>query len=329
VDLDRIDTGSLRLLPLAYHNLTRLGVDPASLGRIRGVYRQAWYKNHLIIGRLADLLVVFRQAGLDTLVLKGVPLGLMYYQDVALRPMADADVLVPANRAAEALEIIRAAGWAAKDDPLEWPPRFSASRAFSNPLGLELDLHCHVLHECLDAGADDDFWAAARPITIGGATTLALCPADQLLHVIAHGFRRSTVPPVRWVADAVTVIRASGRGLDWDRLIAQARQRRLTRIVGASLAYVAASFDVPVPAAVIRVLEKSPASINERLERWARTRPSALRAGVEAWSEYVRAAGREPQWSGPFGFVRYAKDRLGVRTLRALVSAAAAKAPSA
>ena len=69
VALDRIDAGSLRLLPLAYHNLTRLGVDPASLGRIRGVYRQAWYRNHLIIGRLADLLVVFRQAGLDTLVL--------------------------------------------------------------------------------------------------------------------------------------------------------------------------------------------------------------------------------------------------------------------
>ena len=325
VDLDRIDAGSFRLLPLAYHNLTRLGVDPVSLGRIRGVYRQAWYKNHLIIGRLADLLVVCRNAGLDTLVLKGVPLGLAYYKDVALRPMVDADVLVPVARAVDALEIVRAAGWVAKDAPLVWPPRFTASRAFANPLGLELDLHCHVLHECLDPNDDDDFWAASRPIAIGGRRRRALCPADQLLHVIAHGFRRSTVPPVRWVADAVTVIRASP-DLDWDRLIAQARKRRLTRIAAASLAYVAGSLEAPIPAAVIQTLDRAPASVTERLERWSRSRPGVVRMGVETWSEYVRAAGREPQWHGPLGFARYARDRAGVRTWRGLVSVAAAKA---
>ena len=324
-DLDAIDAGSLRLLPLVYRNLTRAGVDPGSLGRLRGVYRQTWYRNQLMIGHLANVIRALDAAGIETLVLKGVPLALAWYGEAAVRPMADADLLIPSARALEALDVLRAAGWAPRGEPLGWPPRFTGSRAFANAHGLEMDLHTHVLHDCLEPDADGDFWAAARPIVVGGAATRMLCPADQLLHVIVHGFRRSTVPPVRWVADAITVIRRSGADLDWPRFASQTVRRRFRPVAASALDYLRAGFGVDVPARIPGVIPPAGISIAERLEYWSRVQPGRVQLGVEAWCEYRRAAGRESHWSGPLGFVRYVKDRLGVDDVRRLPSAAAAK----
>ena len=325
VDLDAIDGGTLRLLPLLYKNVTKLGVDDPSLGRLRGVYRQTWYRNQLIVGRIADLLRAFKTAGIETLVLKGVPLALRYYKDVAVRPMADADILIPSARARDALAVVNAAGWTPRDATATWPPRFTASQSFGDRLGLELDLHAHVLHECLSAEADDDFWACAEPLVVGGALTRALAPIDQLLHTIAHGHRRSTVPPIRWIADVVAIVRSCPGELDWDRLLAQTRVRHLNRIVGHGLRYVRDRFGIDVPARVIAALETAPASVTERMERWARSQPGTTRLVVETWCEYARAEGREPAWTGPLGFLRYTRDRLGADTMWRLPSAAVAK----
>jgi hypothetical protein len=325
-DLDAIDAGSLRLLPLVYRNLTRAGVDPQALGRVRGVYRQTWYRNQLIIGHLAGLIRRLEAAGIDTLVLKGIPLALAYYGEAAVRPMADADLLIPSARAVEAMAVLGAAGWTPRGEPLDWPPRFTGSRAFTNALDLEVDVHVHVLHDCLEPDADQDFWRAARPITVGDAATRMLCAADQLLHVIVHGFRRSTVPPVRWVSDAVTIIRQSGSDLDWPRFVSIVSRRRFGRIASATLAFLRTEFGLDVPPETLRALQRLRPSVDERLEYWSRVRPGRAQLGVEAWCEYRRAAGRESHWSGPLGFIRYIKDRLGVEDLRDLPSAAAAKA---
>jgi hypothetical protein len=323
-DLDAIDAGALRLLPLVYRNLTAHGAAAgASLGRLRGVYRQTWYRNQLVIGRLADLLRQLQEAGIDTLMLKGVPLALAYYGDVAARPMADADVLVRASQGGRAFEMATAAGWRAEGEP--GPSRFTAARALRDGLGIELDLHTHVLHECLGGGDDDVFWDRARPIDVGGVAVRTLAPADQLLHVIVHGCRRATVPPVRWVADAIVVMRASGDELDWSRLVVEARARRLTRILARALRFLRKTFHAPVPEDAIAALAGSPVSITERLECWSRVQPGRPQLLAEAWCEYARARGREPGWRGPLGFVTYLKDRLGVKSVQALSTAAASK----
>jgi hypothetical protein len=306
---DALDGGSTRLLPLLYANLTRLGVTSPLLGRVRGVARQAWYKNQLIVGRVGDVVRASHAAGLSTMVLKGVPLALVYYPHVSARPMADADVLVPPSRAAEALTLIEAEGWHARATPVDWPPRFSASCSFKHDIGVELDLHDHVLHECVAAADDEPFWAAAESIEVGGAPTLMLAPSDQLLHTFAHGFRRSTVPPIRWAADAALVIRGAEARLSWPRLLAQARRCQLTRIVATMLEYLESTLEVPLPPGLLKDLRSAPASAAERLERWSRDRPTPLRLAVEGWCDFRRTQSRDDRWRGPLGFGRYIGDR--------------------
>lgn len=314
-DLDRLDAGSMRLLPLLHRAMTDRGEVSPETRRLRGIYRQTWYRNSLLIGRLAGLIRTLEAEGIPTLVLKGVPLSLGYYKNTALRPMSDADLLVPTARAREVLPIVRAAGWAPRNERDTWPPRFTASRSFAGPLGLDLDLHWHVLHESLGDADDAAFWEAAQPIEVGGVASRMLCPADQLLHIVAHGFRRNTVPPVRWLADATFVIRETP-DFDWPRVVSQARARQLARIAARSLALLKDLLDLPVPEGTLAALESAPHSLAERVECWGREQPGLLRLAAEKWSEFQRSAGREPQWTGPLGFPRFVRDQLGLTLWR-------------
>ena len=49
VDLDRIDFGSFRLLPLLVRNLERLDIELPSSDRLRGIYRRCWYRNQVLL----------------------------------------------------------------------------------------------------------------------------------------------------------------------------------------------------------------------------------------------------------------------------------------
>src|SRR5438445_136412 len=93
-DLDHLDAGSYRLLPQLYQNLHRHGVDEPVLALFRGVYLRTWYENQLRLHQIAGLLRSFRDARIDTIVLKGAALTVLYYKDNGLRPMHDIDLLV-------------------------------------------------------------------------------------------------------------------------------------------------------------------------------------------------------------------------------------------
>ena len=102
VEFDRIDSGSQKLLPLVYANLSAMGVKDSIPGRLKGHYRLAWYKNQMLFRQVAAVLLAFEEAGLEALVLKGVALALQYYQDAGQRPMLDFDILVQPAQARRA-----------------------------------------------------------------------------------------------------------------------------------------------------------------------------------------------------------------------------------
>src|SRR5262249_54557182 len=135
VDLAQIDAGSFRLLPLLYANLTRLGIRSPLSARLRGIHRQAWYRNQVLFRRGAETLRALEGAGIPTLLLKGIPLALLHYRDEAVRPMADADVLVPTQAVTGALAVLRRAGWHPGRTLALWPPKHCASCMFRDEAG--------------------------------------------------------------------------------------------------------------------------------------------------------------------------------------------------
>jgi hypothetical protein len=278
VDIDRLDQGSFRLLPLLYRNLCTHAVTHSLMGKLKGVYRSVWYQNQTLLHSMADLLATLCGAGIQTMVLKGAALTLLHYGDHGLRPMSDFDVLVPTGQAPEATDLLVGRGWTPLLRPLA---RFSEeylsmrpSNEFRDAGGRSFDFHWHVLLECCYPGADDDFWDCAVPVEFHGVPTTAPSPADLLLHVCVHGSRWNSVPPFRWVADGVVV---------------QAGRRRLLLPMANALRYLRDLLDAPVPIDVLRAMENAPLSRTERAEYRASTHPPGLLGDLRRnWFLYLR-----------------------------------------
>ena len=321
VDLDALDFGSHRLLPLLHRNL--LGrVDDPRMPKYKGVYRYNLVKNRLLVHAAHPVLQAFHAAGIETLLLKGVALVLRYYQDPGLRPMDDFDVLVPAAHATAAMGILRDHGWTPLlDKPEQWIP-IRHSTPFRDVTGRQIDLHWHVMWECWRGNADDEFWRAARAGDIEGLPTRTLDPTDQLFHVCVHGAEWNEIPPIRWVADATTVIRAAKGGIDWSRLVAHARHRRVTGPLQDCLAYLREALDEPVPIEVVRELRRTPRSWCERVRYRDRRRgpaaPTTREIVSSLWTDGSWLLSSTPARHAPLALARFVQNRWKVPSLRRL-----------
>jgi hypothetical protein len=306
---EALDAGSQRLLPLLYRNLKDQNIASAMAEKLKPEYLDTWARNQVLLAKLATLLQSLEAAGIPTLVLKGASLITRFYGDRGLRPMNDLDVLVPTSRATEAVSLLCNLGWRPERKLDESFARFLSvnhGMRLWDTANTELDLHWHLLNECLGPHADDEFWKAATPLGIKGAPTWALCATDELFHTCIHGVRWNPVPPVRWVADAYVMLRG-GAQIDWERLVGQARDRRLILTLRAGLSYLREHFRAPIPAGILEDLVGLTVSREEALEWRSRlNRPGwTLRTPPFLWAHYPRVArdtGRPPT---VFGFLAY------------------------
>lgn len=308
VGFDHLDEGSYRMLPLLGNNLQAQGVDHPMIGRLRGIHRRAWYENQMLFRDMEPVLHRFRAAGIECMLLKGAALVLQYYHDVGLRPMRDLDILVPEDQAAAAVRLLRDDGWRVLT---AWPGELTESfRRFRHAIGLEdqsgrqLDLHWHVLYSCCRSGADHDFWVASVPLELHGISLRGLAPSDQFLHVCVHGVAWDEVAPIRWIADAITVLRQSP-GLDWERIMEQTERRRLVLRMRAALHYLASRMEAPIPENVLRSLDALPVTRDEVLEYQRMVRPLDFQEVSDTWRAIYQRHRRSAMTRNPVDFVRF------------------------
>jgi hypothetical protein len=267
--LDRPDEASFRLLPLVHRNLTRQGFCAPEAKILKGIYRQAWLKNQMLLHRTGQVLRELHAAGVQTMVLKGAALSLLHYRDAGLRPMRDVDVLIPCERAQEAADFLARSGWRR----LTWAPeqltdaylRFRHSMCFAHGPNEEFDLHWHPLGLVRDGEADQALWASSVPLEIYGQRTLALDATGQLLHACLHGMAWNSVAPIRWVADAMTILRTADT-IRWEFLVEFARRNRIELFLSPALEYLARTFEAPVPSSALRDMKRTAVSRTDLAE---------------------------------------------------------------
>jgi hypothetical protein len=313
VAFDDVDHGSTRLLPLVYRNLGADAFDAEVAGRLKGLYRRSWSHNQLIFKRAAEAIELLEGAGIETLITKGASLAVLSYDDVGVRPMDDVDVLVPIERTAKAIEVLMAAGWSPDhNDPLAWT-EVHHSLGFAGAESGNVDLHWFSLWQ---PASDEELWRASVPLELAGVATRAPSPADQLLLACVHGTPWSPLPPFRWIADAITVIRSAEEQLDWDQLVVEAEHRRLTVAAGAALEYLSEAFDAAIPPAVLERLRAAPASRHERAAFRAAGQPdSPLRTLRMAWDRYRRLRDLDTGATRPGNFVGFARRFWGLESV--------------
>jgi hypothetical protein len=138
-----------------------------------------------------------------------------------------------------------------------------------------VDLHWHVLHQDLSSFFDRVAWAHAEPLGGRGLPRglLALAPTEQLMHVCLHGVRQDSGANRLWALDALRIVESERTGVDWDRLVHTALQRRLGVALEDALRFVA-SLSPRVPSEALERLGAEPVFQVELLEYRAITRGS-------------------------------------------------------
>jgi hypothetical protein len=259
-------------------------------------YRTTALRNRLLLDALAAVLRALADAGISVIVLKGAALIALVYREPALRPMVDVDVLVHAADRLEARAVLERLGYALSRAETR-PGVLTAHESEielrkPGPHGAAVDLHWSLFDSPHHQYRVDMawFWRTAEPATIGGAPARVLGPVAQLLHLSGHLVLHHQGRGLLWWHDLAEVVHTDGARLDWDTLLAGAREFDLQLPLRRVLVELAAHWEVPVPAPVLeRLRTEHPSRAEARLVAQLGTRPAAGRrfwidlAGMRSW----------------------------------------------
>lgn len=298
---DPLDLDSQRLLPLVYRNLERTA-DPL-VRSLRGVYRYTWMANQRHLLQLKAVVGVLDEAGIPTMMLKGIPLSLAHYRDLGVRHMGDLDVLVPTEHAEAACHLLE--GPPLRLTTTDYDRRYRHllhAAHYHNRQGVDVDLHWNLLVQHNYPGADAAFWAASTPYPLeDGPTSLILSPTHQLYHNLVHGYQWGETSAIRWVADSHVIY--ANHPVDWDALLAVAAQQRMVVPVRHGLELLRREFRLTIPPEVQFRLANLPVSrreqtyfrlLNRRSDNLLMKSVQFLRKNGLAYQLFQRGRARQP-----------------------------------
>ena len=310
INLDCVDTSSLRLLPLLADKLQCLGVKDPAFRKYRGFERRTWVHNHLLFLAAGIALRRLRAAQVPAMTLKGAVLASTYYKTMSLRPMNDLDLMVRPVDGFKALDLLEGLGWRAKPGqlrprtPIEFVVR--AACALEHPANPEVQiiLNWRLFWARLSEEAEIALWERAVWFEISGAECLAPCAADMLLHVCAEGAAWTEVPQVQWIVDAAFLVRSDT--VDWTYFCVQAERLGLSLPLAETLNYLRTVMRVPVPDTVVRKLTKIYVRPIEQLIYESMLQPPGQMNVATAFRIHRHIAQRGlKHLQGPSGYWRY------------------------
>ena len=270
LDLDALDFGSQRVLPLLVKNLSAHGIDDPIMDRFRGVGRFAWLLNQVLINAVRPVLSALNQANTPFVLLKGVAFIASLPKQLPLRAMTDIDLLVHKDDAASAIGILEASGWR----PYYGRAKFVRNELIDRAISCDfqhgqhghLDLHWYVLERNRWPNADAALWSRVKSVELAGEQCYAPCFEDQVLHAFVHGAPWNGIGTIRWVTDSIILLRNKTETFDWNYFLNQCRSRRVAIQARNCLRYLREQLDVPVPDHVMSELHQERVSLVELLE---------------------------------------------------------------
>jgi hypothetical protein len=311
-----LDGGSFRLLPLLCKNLLAHGCTDERMPMLKGIYKQAWCKNQQLFFDVQPLLAMLENAGIQPLLLKGIPLSILYYKDRGARPMSDADILVPFPRARQAIELLKEHQWTPENEAyLEYNLRYGKSMMFHNQAGVEFDLHWYPFFESAHPRYQDIFFENSREVNIGARTQRTLSAEDHLLHVLVHGLKYNPEPPIRWIPDAHHILLEARDEIDWKRFLRLCEQFKVSLSVRQALDYLAQTYHSPLPAEIRQSVHQHPVSLTERwIHNYTISHPDVLPEAFfpriqSLWINYLRLSPHRSLLHHLWGFLGYLRFR--------------------
>jgi hypothetical protein len=309
LDLQTTEDSMFAALPLVFRRLEAAGIDDRDLPRLKGIYRNTWVRNTLLVERLQQTVEAFRAADVHMLLVGSIGTALRYYDTIGLRPTGHLELLVQERELTRAVRALGDAGWSTRGRRRSGP---------AEPLAL-FDGRGSVCLVRTTLAADfvgekqeppeASLWAAAIDLDIGGALAPALCPTDDLLAAIVTGARAKSPPSVQWIVDAAMILRKP-QDVDRERLWRTAVERRQGVRLGDALTYLRDLLGSSLTLDLEPRLERGKASTRERLTyACASWTIFGLGSLSQALGEHLAATTGQSAWATATAVPRFLRDR--------------------
>ena len=183
------------IAPLLFQNVQLLDpngkVPGSAMHLLRQSYVRASFRNQTHLAAVAELLDGFASAKIDIVLLKGAALAPTLYRDPALRPFADIDLLVRADKIDNAKTILQNNGYEIAPELLSenFNRRYHLNLPFVRPTGgpVHIELHWNLIDSFSPISFDHDaLFARAHRASVAGRDALVLSPEDELIYLAAH-----------------------------------------------------------------------------------------------------------------------------------------------
>jgi hypothetical protein len=275
---------ALGLAPLLHHRLETWCVElPESRAQAKLSFaRQAEAARHA--ARRVQLAEILPRLPAIPIVLKGAYLAEAVYPAPGLRPMNDIDLLFqPADLAAVAAALA-GLGYGGKEKSPEVGPgitkhtstfRRGAGAATPNPYVSAGASHMIEPHRSLEESwfglrcdVTPGVWERSQPIEIAGQPARALSAADTLVHLCVHFTYHLIMGAPAFVQLADIGVYLGRASVDWEDVVARARQLRAAGYVYAALRLACGALAAPVPGESLRALgEAAPRRVRAAADR--------------------------------------------------------------
>jgi len=291
--------------PWLYSRLkARFVVPPQSIvEQLREIYLASAARNMGLLHELGKILRAFQAAGIPVIPLKGACLAERVYGDIALRPMADIDLLVRPDDLVQSVGMLRTLGYDSDQpfDPIAAKTGFQDMPPMSKPGSFPVEVHWTLVTPLCHANLHEDelekLWSRATPGTIAGVEALLLSPTDLLLHLCMHMsvHHRFNGISLRNIIDVAEVCRHYESELNWTDFAARADRWEVAGGVHIALQLATEWTDCAVSSDALAELAGAPA--DDAMMGWVKHKvlngtPATLNSQVARLEGSTGAAGK-------------------------------------
>lgn len=294
------------IVPLLYHHFATNGmagcIPSDIMEKLQERYLNNSWKNTRLYHEFSKVLKTLQAEGVAVIVLKGAALAEHIYQNMALRPMGDVDLLVKGRDVWKIDKVLSQSGYGSKETSviLPWrmgesvrlkmyrilPIRFSKwihrreqkpakwiqQIKYVSALSMYWALHVKYMNGIIDLECHPRIyeipginpWNRANPVTIASINTFILGSEDFLLHLCLHAHRHFLDSNPRLISwyDISCILEHYKNKLDWDYVIHAAKRNRVAGAIYQILCPVNEWLDGHVPDDVLNQLKGKDTAIS-------------------------------------------------------------------
>ncbi|MEW6585577.1 MAG: nucleotidyltransferase family protein [Nitrospirota bacterium] len=233
------------IAPLLYHNLKQNDLADSIPEGIRltfeKIYHGVGFQNALYLEELQHLLHILEKAGIRTVLLKGAAIVEDVFRNIALRQMADIDVLVQEEDLDRAEAKVSESGYIPNEyeKSKDWYRKYHHHIApyYHPDRKIALEIHRHILPPENPFGIEiHKLWERAHPMHIGDTRTSTLSPEDMISHLCLHfAFCGGFIGGLRSLTDIAEALQHHRKRIDWYHIIKEANDHHYINFIYFSL----------------------------------------------------------------------------------------------